>query len=653
MRRHVATFVAAALLLSIAGPVAARGAPAGATSRPVGSAPDAGSADPSGRWIVLYKGNTDTAAATAKRSIAVGFRVDRMFTNGVRGFAAALRDDQVAALRQDNAVAAVVPDERIELQAQINPTGISRIGGRISPAARINGVDERIDADVAIVDTGIAKISELNVVGGHDCSTSTATRWRDVHGHGTHVAGTVGAIDNGAGVVGVAPGVRLWAVKILDDTGSGLLSWYVCGLDWILAQREPGNPSRPRIEAVNMSVAKWGTDTPGCGEAAGDILHAAICRLVNDGVTVVAAAANDSGNASQRVPASYDEVITVSALADSDGLPGGLGGNRCFSWGTYDSDDTFADFSNYGKDVDLIAPGKCIYSTVPGGFSYSSGTSMAAPHVTGAVALVKAFRPYFTTAEVKEALLYLGNLGWKTTSDPDDIHERLLDVSRLGPRGTFGLSVPDVLSVSTRGGAIYFPVTLVRGAGMFERISFSQSDLPPGVRVTFADRSLFGFENVTTTMKVIVSNGLAPGMYQLTVVGTEHGVSNQTKATFEVTGTAVSPPPTRDSPPVGIVNVAPPPRDVTTGSVGVQDVTGATGDAVSDQVAETAGADAGVPSGDAAADAPGTDVVGPRTALVAPVPATEPAATARPVAVISASRPPPRIFLRFLFVIAR
>ncbi|HZD07268.1 MAG TPA: S8 family serine peptidase, partial [Candidatus Limnocylindrales bacterium] len=77
----------------------------------------------------------------------------------------------------------------------------------------------------------------------------------DHNGHGTHVAGTVGAIDNGIGVVGVAPGVRLWAVKILDPEGNGLLSWYVCGLDWITAQRDPVDPSRPLIEAVNMSVA--------------------------------------------------------------------------------------------------------------------------------------------------------------------------------------------------------------------------------------------------------------------------------------------------------------------------------------------------------------------------------------------------------------
>ena len=80
---------------------------------------------------------------------------------------------------------------------------------------------------------------DLNVAGGYNCSTSDRAAWRDVEGHGTHVAGTVAALDNGFGVVGVAPGARVWAVKILNDDGYGLLSWYVCGLDWVLAQRDP------------------------------------------------------------------------------------------------------------------------------------------------------------------------------------------------------------------------------------------------------------------------------------------------------------------------------------------------------------------------------------------------------------------------------
>ena len=296
-----------------------------------------------------------------------------------------------------------------------------RINDRVNPIAKIDGIDERVDADVAIVDTGIAQVADLNVVGGHNCSTSDRTAWRDVEGHGTHVAGTVGAIDNGTGVVGVAPGVRLWAVKILDDSGAGLLSWYVCGLDWIAAQRDPNDSSRPLIEAVNMSVAKSGRDDVHCGTTNADFLHQAICRLVKSGVTVVAAAGNDHASASNRVPAAYNEVITVSALADTDGIPAGWAATAASSWGGYDVDDTFADFSNYGSDVDLIAPGKCIMSTIPGGlYKYMSGTSMAAPHVTGAVALLKASRPYLTPAEVREALMYLGS------------HE-LADLDRPGP----------------------------------------------------------------------------------------------------------------------------------------------------------------------------------------------------------------------------
>jgi len=576
MRRNVATFVAVALLLlTVAGPAAGgiRSTSGGASARPVANASDP--ADPTGRWIVLYKNGTDARKATEQRAIRVGFRADRTFTKGLRGFSAKLSDAQVDQLRHDASVASIIPDERIEVAAQVYPTGIDRIGGRLSGTAKIDGVDQRVDADVAVLDTGIAKVTDLNVVGGHDCSTSNPARWRDVYGHGTHVAGTIGAIDNGSGVVGVAPGVRLWAVKVIDDSGNGLLSWYACGIDWVYSQRDPKDPRRPLIEAVNMSITKWGRDDGNCGASNGDILHAAICRLVQDGVTVVVAAANDSGDAALRVPGSYDEVITVSALADSDGKPGGLGGNRCFSWGSYDSDDTFADFSNYGKDVDLIAPGKCIYSTVPGGYGYSSGTSMASPHVTGAAALVKAARPYFTPAEVKEALQYLGTLDWKTTSDPDSTHEKLLNVSKLGPRGDFTIALSGTPTVSTHGGFITYPVTLTRDPTTFERIVLRPGHMPKGVRATFDKKSLFGFEGLTATVKVEVSDGLAPGTYQLGVIGDEHGKKHEAIATFEVTGTPVPPPPTTDAPPQGVIGNAPPaPRYVSTGSVGIVSIRG-------------------------------------------------------------------------------
>ena len=206
--------------------------------------------------------------------------------------------------------------------------------------ARIDGSDERVNADVAIFDTGIDKSHpDLNVVGGYNCSSSTRTAWGDGNGHGTHVAGTVGALDNGTGVVGVAPGVRLWAVRILGSDGAGLVSWYVCGMDWIAGQRDPADPGRPLIEAVNMSVAKSGLGRPQLRlheqgrDAQGDLPPRR-----RPGVTVIAAAGNNSFSASRLIPASYNEVITVSALADTDGLPGRhSAATPAYSWGSYDS----------------------------------------------------------------------------------------------------------------------------------------------------------------------------------------------------------------------------------------------------------------------------------------------------------------------------
>ena len=145
-----------------------------------------------------------------------------------------------AALLADPSVRAIVPDGVVQL-TQTVPTGVARVGGRLSDIAAIDGTDHRVDADVAIVDTGISYHPDLNVAGGYNCSTADHAAWRDRNNHGTHVAGTIGALDNGIGVVGVAPGARVWGVKILNDDGYGLISWYICGLDWILAQRDPAD----------------------------------------------------------------------------------------------------------------------------------------------------------------------------------------------------------------------------------------------------------------------------------------------------------------------------------------------------------------------------------------------------------------------------
>jgi subtilisin family serine protease len=494
-----------------------------------------GRPDAKGRYIVMLRRGADTAAVLTRHRQHEGTRADRRYKAAFRGFSAHLDARQRRALLADPNVVAIVPDEVVELAAQVNPTGISRVNARKSSVANINGVDDRVDADIAIVDTGVGPHPDLNVVGGYNCSTSTTTAWRDGHGHGTHVAGTAAALDNTIGVVGVAPGARIWSVRILNSSGAGLLSWYVCGLDWILRQKDPSDSNRQLIEVVNMSVAKSGRDDVNCGLTNHDVLHQAICRLYRAGITVVAAAANEHESASRYVPAAYNEVITVSALADTDGRPGSLGGNRCYSFGGYDKDDTFADFSNYGSDVDLIAPGKCIWSTKVGPtYGYMTGTSMATPHVTGAVALYKASRPLATPGEVRESLRYLGNLRWKYWTDPDSTHEPLLDVTRVATLGTFSISNGGSLDISSHGGTAGAAITVTRSASFFERVRFNVEDVPSGWTVTMGATSLYGWTGTSTTARVTVPTSARPGTYHFKVVGSNWGRIKSTTVTVNV-----------------------------------------------------------------------------------------------------------------------
>ena len=146
--------------------------------------------------IVLLRDDADVDDTLGRAGRNEGVRASNTFKHAVKGFAADLSPAQVRRLRADPAVDVILPDSRVELAAQSTPTNVSRVGATRSPAAAIDGKDTRINADVAIIDTGIqSNHPDLNVVGGYNCTTSNRGAWGDGHGHGTHVAGTVGALD--------------------------------------------------------------------------------------------------------------------------------------------------------------------------------------------------------------------------------------------------------------------------------------------------------------------------------------------------------------------------------------------------------------------------------------------------------------------------
>lgn len=334
-----------------------------------------------GQYIVLTAAGVNPAEVVGDHGLAAR----HTYRAALNGFAAAISANKLVGLQSDPRVLLVERERIYVLEVQELPTGIDRIEVDQNPSADIDGADDvRVDLDVAILDTGIdADHPDLNVAGGANFSGGSVNNWNDGNGHGTHVAGTVGALDNGIGVVGVAPGARVHAVKVCKNGGICFTGDMVAGLDWVAERKAEANDGEadgdPGINfaSANMSIST-SDDASTCGAGSGAV-HTAICGVVDVGVVFALAAGNDG-----REKAAFPEVLAVSALADFDGQGGAAGSPTCRS----DEDDTLANFSNFGPTVDIAAPGVCILSTWnDGGYNTISGTSMATPHVAGAVAL--------------------------------------------------------------------------------------------------------------------------------------------------------------------------------------------------------------------------------------------------------------------------
>jgi subtilisin len=411
-----------------------------------------------GGYIVVLHDRVDQPAAAAREiTRQVGGRVGFIYQHALKGFSITVPPQALAALEAHPMVKYIATDDVRYAFGQSMPTGIERIFADTNGAIDIDGTDDfRVDVDVAVIDTGVDfEHPDLNVVGGVNCSggwpwnSSCKSGGDDDHYHGTHVAGTIGAIDNGTGVVGVAPGARLWAVKVLNSRGSGYTSWIVAGIDWVAA-------NAATIEVANMSLG---------GSGFNQAEYDAIQGAVNKGVAFAVAAGNSDADASNYSPAAFDNVLTVSALADFDGEPGGLGSPTCRN----DQDDTLADFSNWGSAVDVAAPGVCILSTYPieqGEYGTISGTSMASPHAAGALALLASASSPKNATDVYylyKQVIDTGNFNW-TDDSGDGIHEPLLDVSNVsifapvliaGSGGGGGNTAPVVTINSPADGAVF------------------------------------------------------------------------------------------------------------------------------------------------------------------------------------------------------
>ncbi|RCK75921.1 MAG: Alkaline serine exoprotease A precursor [Ignavibacteriae bacterium] len=460
-------------------------------------------------YIVVFKEDVTKVADNANLMASqIGGKLKYVYQHTIKGFAVQVPEQAVKGLLNNPNVAYIEEDQVVNISVtQTNATwGIDRVDQRDLPLSTTYTYDYTGEGvDVYVIDTGI-RLDHTEFEGraytGIDIITSGGTA-TDGNGHGTHVAGTIGGK-----TYGIAKKVRLYAVRVLDNSGSGTISGIISGVDWVTSHHTT-NPA-----VANMSL----------GGSASTSLDDAVRRSIADGITYVVAAGNSYANAANYSPARVTEAITV---------------------GSTTSTDAFSSFSNYGSVVDILAPGSNITSawyTSTTATNTISGTSMASPHVAGAAALYLQANPTASPATVQSAIINNATLN-KITSVPSGTPNRLLytlfsstPTPPAAPtlsspaNGATGVSTSPTLVWNASSGATSYRLQ-VSTSSSFSTLTFDQSG------ITATSQAISGLANSTTYYwRVNASNSAGTSAWS-SVWSFTTAASSQTCTGTKYTGT--------------------------------------------------------------------------------------------------------------------
>jgi subtilisin family serine protease len=485
----------------------AAGGVASAATQDEAAIRDAGTVTNVPNSFVVKLRTTGTLQATAVDASAqrltsqYGGRISYTYHSALSGFAVkGLSEKQARRLAANPAVEYVQRDGVYKISdTQQNATwGLDRIDQHNLP---LNGTytypTTASTVHAYVIDTGIrfthTQFGGRATSGFDAVDGGTAD---DCHGHGTHVSGTIGG-----STYGVAKGVQLVGVRVLDCNGSGSTSGVVAGIDWVTA-----NAIKPAV--ANMSL----------GGGADSTLDAAVVRSINSGVTYGIAAGNENQNACNDSPARVAQAITVGATTNTDAR---------------------ASFSNFGTCVDIFAPGQGItssWNTSDTATNTISGTSMATPHVVGVAALIASANPTWTPQQVRDFMVnnatngVVGNPG---SGSPN----KLLFVVQNGnppPTNDFSVAVSPASGSVAPGSGIQATVHTAVTSGSAVTVSLSASGAPAGGSATVTPSSVTA--GGSATLNVTTSASTPPGTYSVTVTGTSGSTSHSATFTLTVTG---------------------------------------------------------------------------------------------------------------------